>query len=99
MCVLSGTASHTYSAATVESVNSQDMVNLEERYKQQIRSAVANRDKQIQVRPHCFGREIALSSSQALEGRLRAAEAAMAEKDALLLALNQDLLDKVSDPP
>ncbi|EEQ98379.1 hypothetical protein Pmar_PMAR013727 [Perkinsus marinus ATCC 50983] len=72
------TASHTYSAATVESVNSQDMVNLEERYKQQIRSAVANRDKQI----------------QALEGRLRAAEAAMAEKDALLLALNQDLLDK-----
>ncbi|KAF4673836.1 Meiotic nuclear division protein 1 [Perkinsus olseni] len=52
--------------------------DLEERYKQQIKDAVASRDKQI----------------QALEARLRVADAAVAEKDAMLLTLNRDILDK-----
>ncbi|KAF4690138.1 hypothetical protein FOZ60_000594 [Perkinsus olseni] len=62
-------------STTDDSASSKD---LEERYKQQIKDAVASRDKQI----------------QALEARLRVADAAVAEKDAMLLTLNRNILDR-----
>ncbi|KAF4656388.1 Meiotic nuclear division protein 1 [Perkinsus chesapeaki] len=73
-----------YGPTTIQLENSsvsatQEMVvELEERYRKQIRDAIASRDQQI----------------KALEARLRTAEAAVAEKDSMLLTLSRDILDK-----